>query len=56
MEMSKEDEEREARWRAESDLRTLVDAEEIKKDSKRMAAAKKMGREQAAALRKVAKS
>lgn len=29
----------EARWRAESDMRTLVEAEQIKKDPKRLKAA-----------------
>lgn len=44
----------EEKWLAESDLRTLIEAEAIKKDKKRFAMAQKCGREQAAALRKVA--
>lgn len=33
-------------WRAESDLRTLVEAEKIKKDKKRFAAAQDKAKEQ----------
>lgn len=33
-------------WRAESDLRTLVEAEKIKKDKKRFAAAQGKAKEQ----------
>lgn len=33
-------------WRAESDLRTLVEAEKIKKDKKRFAAAQAKAKEQ----------
>ena len=43
----------EKKWRAETDLRVLVEAEEIRKDEKRLAAAKKIGHEQARALRTV---
>lgn len=53
MAMPASDKEQEARWRAESDVRSLVEAEAIRNDAKRLAAAKKIAREQAAALRKV---
>lgn len=36
------------RWQAEDDLRTLLRAEEIKKDKKRLAAARNMAKEQLA--------
>lgn len=36
----------EARWQAEGDLRTLVEANKIKKDKKRMDAAIKLATEQ----------
>jgi hypothetical protein len=42
------------RWRAESDLRTLRDAEEIKADSSRVRAAKSEAKKQMNALSKVA--
>lgn len=41
--ISRADEEK--RWRAESDMRTLMEAEEIKKDPKRLAAAQAMAKE-----------
>jgi len=41
------------RWRAESDLRTLRDAEEVKADSSRMHAAKAEAKKQMQALSKV---
>lgn len=37
-------------WRAESDMRTLIDAQTIKNDPKRYAAAKKKAKEQAEGL------
>lgn len=40
----------EADWRAEDDLRTLLRAAEIKKDHKRLAAAKAKAKEQMQAL------
>lgn len=40
----------EKRWQAESDLRTLVDAQKIMKDKPRLKAAKKMAEEQRKAL------
>ena len=40
-------------WQAESDLRCLIDAEKIKKDKKRYAAAMKAHKEQMAALKDV---
>lgn len=45
----------EAKWRAEDDMRTLARAEEVKRDPKRLAAAKKMAREKLAELQTVAK-
>ena len=44
----------EAKWRAEDDLRTLARAEEVRRDPKRLAAAKKMAREKLAELQTVA--
>lgn len=44
----------EARWRAESDVRTLRDAEAIRRDSKRLAAAQKVAQADVAALRRIA--
>lgn len=38
------------KWEVENDLRTLVDAEAIKKDSKRMAACRAMAKEKMAAM------
>lgn len=35
------------KWRVESDVRTLVDAQTIRNDPKRFAAAKKLAKEQA---------
>lgn len=43
----------EARFQAESDVRSLVEAEKIKRNKNRMAAAMKMAKEQRAALDKV---
>ena len=40
------DKEREAKWRAESDLRTLAEAKEIRMDDKRLKAAIAMGKMQ----------
>ena len=44
-----------AKWRAEDDMRTLARAEEVKRDPKRLAAAKKMAREKLAELQTIAK-
>lgn len=44
----------EDQWRAESDLRTLMDAEKIEKDPKRLAAAQKLAKDQLLALAGVA--
>ncbi len=41
------------KWRAENDVRTLIEAEEIKADPERYKAAIKAGRAQASAIRKV---
>lgn len=45
---------REAEWRAEDDLRTLLEAEKIKKDSKRFKAAQAMAKAKMAAMNNVA--
>jgi hypothetical protein len=50
---AKTDKEQEAKWRAESDLRSLVEAEEIRKDKGRMAAALKCAREKMAAMKEI---
>lgn len=41
----------EKQWKADSDLRTLIDAEKIKKDKARYSAAMKMHKDMMAALR-----
>lgn len=38
------------KWKAESDLRTLIEAEEIRKDSKRMKAAMAVAKEKREAM------
>ncbi len=43
----------EKKWAAESDLRTLIEAEKIKKDKARYSAAMKAHREQLAALESI---
>lgn len=45
----------EKKWRAEEDLRTLLRAEEIKRDRSRMSVVKAMAKKQAMAADKVAK-
>lgn len=45
----------EKKWRAEEDLRTLLRAEEIKRDRSRMSVVKAMAKKQAMAVDKVAK-
>lgn len=45
--------EREKKWRAEDDIRTLQRAEEIKRDKARMSYAKKCAAEQIKALKNV---
>jgi hypothetical protein len=42
-------------WQAEQDLRTLAEAIEINKDSKRLAAAKALAKEKMADMAKIAK-
>ena len=42
-------------WMAEDDLRTLIRAEEIKKDAKRYAAAKAMAKKRKAEMEVIAK-
>ncbi len=54
--MEKEEEKREAEYRADSDLRLLIEAEKIKKDKPRYAAAMKMHKEQLDALQNIAKA
>ena len=41
-------------WRAESDLRTLVEAEKIEKDLKRMAAVRKLAKNRLLGLASIA--
>ena len=43
-----------AKWRAESDMRTLAQAQEIKADPKRLAAAKKCAEEKLAEMQAMA--
>lgn len=45
---------REAEWRAESDLSTLLEAEKINKDPKRLAAARKLAKDKMMAVAAVA--
>ena len=51
----KADEKREAKWQAEGDLRTLVEASVIKADGKRYKAAIAEGKEQKKAINDVMK-
>lgn len=51
MKPSKEDKDRDKRFQAESDLRTLVEAERIRKDKARSAAASIIATEQSAAVK-----
>ena len=44
----------EAKWRAESDLRTLTEAKKIQKDAKRMAAVRKLAKEEIARMESLA--
>lgn len=44
----------EARWRAERDLDTLLEAEKVEKDPKRLAAAKKLAQERMMAVAGIA--
>lgn len=44
--MSAEDKKRQEQWQAEDDLRTLVRANEIRKDPRRLARARAMAQEQ----------
>lgn len=48
-----EDKDREKRWRAEEDIRTIQRAEEIKKDKSRVSEMKKVANEQIKDLKKV---
>lgn len=52
-EISVEDKEREAKWQAESDLRTLREADDIKGDKGRMTAANKILSEEMTAMGKL---
>jgi hypothetical protein len=49
----KTDKEREAKWQAEADLKTLTEARAIRKDKKRLKAAMMCAKEQMAALQGV---
>ncbi len=51
--MTREDREREKKWRTESDLRTLREADSIRCDGSRMRDVKAMARKEAEALRKI---
>lgn len=42
------------KWQAESDLRTLRDAAEIRQDARRLTACRRLAREQAAVLERIA--
>lgn len=44
----------ENKWRAESDLRTLTEAKKIQKDAKRMAAVRKLAKEEIARMESLA--
>ena len=44
----------EHRWQAESDLRTLMEAVEVKRDKRRFVAAQKLAKERLADIAKVA--
>ena len=50
---TKTDKEQEAKWRAEADLRSLVEAEEVRKDKARMKAAMACAREQMDAMQAI---
>lgn len=49
------DKEREMKWRAEDDLRTIQRAEEVKSDKSRMNMVKTLAKEQTEALKKICK-
>ena len=55
MKMPPEDRAREARYRAEGDLRTLREAEQVRSDPARVRMAKVIAKEEMKALAKVAK-
>lgn len=46
----------EAEWRAEEDMRTLMEAEKIRKDSKRLKAAQAAAKKKLAEMHKVAET
>lgn len=50
-----EKDERENKWQAENDARTLMDAEEIRADKSRFSKAQKIAKEKAAAFSRIAK-
>ena len=52
----KEYEDQEKKWRAESDLRSLIEAEKVKADPERLKMAMKMKREQMDALKNIKSS
>lgn len=41
------------KWKVEDDLRTLINADEIKKDKKRMEACKELAKEKMAGMKKI---
>ncbi len=47
------DKEREKKWRAEDDMRTMQQAEEIRKDKERMKNMKQMAKQKMAELKKI---
>lgn len=42
-----------SKWQAESDLRTLIEADEIREDTKRLAAAKALAKEKLVDIKKI---
>jgi len=53
--MSKSEVEIDQKWKVEQDLRSLVEAAEINKDPKRLAAVKALAKEKTAELAKITK-
>jgi len=54
MKAKQEQEQEEIRWRTEEDMRTLLRADEIRKDPKRMERVRKMAKERLAEFEKIA--
>ena len=55
LEMAKHEISEDKKWRIEQDLRTLLEAQKIQKDSKRMAAVRTLAKEEAARLESLGK-